>query len=133
MTQAPLPIMSPRIMAPIIPPMNRRGTKITTTSATPRAIYHFADREGTGVDRTVATGTGFAGQYGSPWAEAFETRTPAPMSCCCSSTTCPYMHVLHSGKTVIPYIYDTHFDGVERVRDCQRSHRRAKTSAGLRG
>jgi len=31
--------------------------------------YHFADRDGLGVDRTVATGTGFAGQYPKAWAE----------------------------------------------------------------
>jgi alpha-glucuronidase len=27
----------------------------------------------------------------------------------------PYSHVLHSGKTVIQHVYDTHFEGVERV------------------
>lgn len=27
----------------------------------------------------------------------------------------PYTHVLHSGSTVIQHIYDTHFEGVERV------------------
>lgn len=31
----------------------------------------------------------------------------------------PYTHVLHSGKTVIQHIYDTHFEGVERVREYQ--------------
>lgn len=31
--------------------------------------YHFADRDGLGMDRTVATGTGFAGQYPKAWAK----------------------------------------------------------------
>jgi alpha-glucuronidase len=29
----------------------------------------------------------------------------------------PYTHRLHSGRTVIQHIYDTHFAGVERVRE----------------
>ena len=32
---------------------------------------------------------------------------------------CPYTHVLHSGKTVIQHIYDTHFQGVETVLEYQ--------------
>ena len=31
----------------------------------------------------------------------------------------PYTHVLHSGKTVIQHIYDTHFEGVEKVKQYQ--------------
>lgn len=28
----------------------------------------------------------------------------------------PYTHILHSGKTVIQHIYDSHFDGADNVR-----------------
>src|SRR4029077_2020753 len=29
----------------------------------------------------------------------------------------PYTYVLHSGKTVIQHIYDSHYDGADRARD----------------
>ncbi|WP_431837075.1 hypothetical protein [Cellulomonas sp. Y8] len=40
--------------------------------------YHFADRDGIGVDRTVATWTGFAGQFPSPWRETFASVETCP-------------------------------------------------------
>ena len=79
--------------------------------------YHFADRDGVGVDRTVATGTGYVGQYGSPWAEEFESLQTCPDELLLFFHHVPYTHVLHSGKTVIQHIYDTHFDGVQRVEE----------------
>ena len=82
--------------------------------------YHFADRNGIGVDRTVATGTGYADQYESPRAEAFESPETCPDELLLFFHHVPYAHVLHSGKTVIQHIYDTHFDGVERVEEMVR-------------
>jgi alpha-glucuronidase len=29
----------------------------------------------------------------------------------------PYSYTLHSGKTVIQHVYDSHYDGADRVRD----------------
>ena len=77
--------------------------------------YHFADRDGIGVDRTVATGTGYAGLYGSPHADEFESLQTCPDELLLFFHHVPYTHVLHSGKTVMQHIYDTHFAGVERV------------------
>ena len=77
--------------------------------------YHFADRDGIGVDRTVATGTGYAGLYGSPHADQFESLQTCPDELLLFFHHVPYTHVLHSGKTVMQHIYDTHFAGVERV------------------
>jgi alpha-glucuronidase len=77
--------------------------------------YHFADRDGIGVDRTVATGTGYAGLYGSPHADEFESLPTCPDELLLFFHHVPYTHVLHSGKTVMQHIYDTHFAGVERV------------------
>jgi alpha-glucuronidase len=79
--------------------------------------YHFADRDGIGVDRTVATGTGYAGLYGSPHADEFESLQTCPDELLLFFHHVPYTHVLHSGKTVIQHIYDTHFAGVERVEE----------------
>jgi alpha-glucuronidase len=79
--------------------------------------YHFADRDGIGVDRTVATGTGYAGLYGSPWAQTFESLQTCPDEVLLFFHHVPYDHILHSGKTVIQHIYDTHFDGLQRVEE----------------
>jgi alpha-glucuronidase len=86
--------------------------------------YHFADRDGLGVDRTVATGTSFAGQYPKAWAEHYEHLETCPDELLLFFHHVPYTHLLHSGTTVIQHIYDTHVEGARRVvemRDLWRS------------
>jgi alpha-glucuronidase len=71
-----------------------------------------ADHDGVGMDRTVATGTGFAGQYhGSP-EESLKT---CPDNLLLFFHHVPYTYGLHSGKTVIQTIYDSHYDGAARA------------------
>ncbi|GAA1959880.1 alpha-glucuronidase [Catenulispora subtropica] len=77
--------------------------------------YHFADRDGIGVDRSLATGTGYAAQYPRPWSDTFESPATCPDELLLFFHHVPYIHVLHSGVTVIQHIYDTHFSGAERV------------------
>lgn len=77
--------------------------------------YHFADRDGVGVDRTVATGTGYAGQYPSPWRETYEDLATCPDELLLFFHHVPYGHVLRSGRTVIQHIYDTRADAVDVV------------------
>ncbi|MCF0093803.1 alpha-glucuronidase [Micromonospora sp. MH99] len=77
--------------------------------------YHFADRDGVGVDRSRASGTGFAGQYPPYWAQVYESPRTCPDELLLFFHHVPYTHVLHSGSTVIQHIYDTHFAGVEEV------------------
>ena len=77
--------------------------------------YHFADRDGVGVDRTRATGTGFTGQFPAPWRDVYESVETCPDELLLFFHHVPYDHVLHSGKTVIQHIYDTHFAGREEV------------------
>ena len=77
--------------------------------------YHFADFKGIGVDRTVATGTGYTAQYEKPNAELYEHLDTCPDELLLFFHHVSYTHRLHSGKTVIQHIYDTHFEGVERV------------------
>lgn len=75
--------------------------------------YHFADRDGIGVDRTVASGTGYTGQYFSPNREMYESLADCPDELLLFFHHVPYSHRLHSGSTVIQHIYDTHFAGAE--------------------
>ncbi|MEK5408977.1 alpha-glucuronidase family glycosyl hydrolase [Paenibacillus sp. FSL W8-0439] len=77
--------------------------------------YHFADCQGIGVDRTTATGTGYAGQYFPPVAEIYESTDTCPDELLLFFHHVPYTHMLHSGQTVIQHIYDTHFEGAERA------------------
>lgn len=79
--------------------------------------WHRADHTGIGMDRTVATGTGFIGQYPAAVQELYEPLTKCPDNLLLFFHHVPYTHVLHSGKTVIQHIYDSHYEGAEQARD----------------
>jgi alpha-glucuronidase len=72
-----------------------------------------ADHEGIGMDRTVATGTGFIGQYPPQLAAKYESLATCPDELLLFMHHVPYTHVLHSGKTVIQYVYDAHYAGAQ--------------------
>ncbi|GLG02499.1 xylan alpha-(1-_2)-glucuronosidase [Alicyclobacillus hesperidum subsp. aegles] len=82
--------------------------------------YHFADCYGIGVDRTMATGTGYTGQYHEPNRSLYENLETCPDELLLFFHHVPYTHRLQSGKTVIQHIYDTHFSGVEAVERMRR-------------
>ena len=86
----------------------------------PWGTYHFADRDGIGVDRTVASGTGYAGQYPEPWASTYESLDTCPDELLLFFHHVPYTHVLRSGKTVVQHVYDTHTDGAARTEEMAR-------------
>jgi alpha-glucuronidase len=70
-----------------------------------------ADHEGVGMDRTVATGTGYIGQYPPELAQVYESLATCPDDLLLFMHHVPYTHKLNSGKTVIQQIYDAHYDG----------------------
>ncbi|MFL6215876.1 MAG: alpha-glucuronidase family glycosyl hydrolase [Blastocatellia bacterium] len=75
--------------------------------------WHRADDKGIGMDRTVATGTGYIGQYREPVAKLYEQLATCPDELLLFMHHVPYTHLLHSGKTVIQHIYDSHYEGAE--------------------
>ena len=77
--------------------------------------WHRADETGVGMDRTVATGTGFIGQYRPPVAKEYETLESCPDDLLLFLHHVPYTYKLHSGKTVIQSIYDSHYEGAARA------------------
>lgn len=79
--------------------------------------YHFADCYGIGVDRTLASGTGYSAQYHSPQSDIYESLESCPDELLLFFHHVPYTHKLKSGKTVIQHMYDTHFEGVEQADD----------------
>jgi alpha-glucuronidase len=99
----------------MVRPGHHYGPDVDGYEYTPWGTYHFADRDGIGVDRSRATGTGYAAQYPKPWSEVYESVEHCPDELLLFFHHVPYAHVLHSGATVIQHIYDTHFAGVEQV------------------
>jgi alpha-glucuronidase len=70
-----------------------------------------ADDKGVGMDRTVATGTGYIGQYPPELAKVYEDVNTCPDDLLLFMHHVPYTYVLHDGKTVVQYIYDAHYEG----------------------
>jgi alpha-glucuronidase len=75
--------------------------------------WHRADHEGIGMDRTVATGTGYVAQYPPAVARIYESLATSPDELLLFFHHVPYTYLLHSGKTVIQHIYDSHYQGAE--------------------
>ena len=70
-----------------------------------------ADRTSIGMDRTVANGTGFAGQYPPEVAAMFENISTTPDDLLLWFHHVDYTHRLRSNKTVIQHFYDQHYFG----------------------
>jgi alpha-glucuronidase len=77
--------------------------------------WHRADHEGIGMDRTAATGTGYVDQYRPAVAKMYDSPKTTPDELLLFFHHVPYTYVLHSGKTVIQHIYDTHYEGAEQA------------------
>jgi alpha-glucuronidase len=82
--------------------------------------WHRADREGVGMDRSMATGTGYVGQYAPEVQKLYETTAATPDSLLLFFHHVPYSYKLRSGKTVIQDIYDSHYQGAGEAQDYVR-------------
>jgi alpha-glucuronidase len=67
------------------------------------------------MDRTVATGTGYSGQYSAPIAKMYESLATTPDDLVLFLHHVPYTHRLRGGKTVVQFIYDSHYEGADAV------------------
>ena len=88
--------------------------------------WHRSDANGAGMDRTVATGTGYVGQYPPEVARVYESLKDCPDDLLLFMHHVPYTFKLHSGKLVIQHIYDAHYEGAaaaERNVDSWRTMR----------
>jgi alpha-glucuronidase len=92
---------------------NHYGVAVEASEHNGWGQWHRADHEGVGMDRSVATGTGFAGQYRSGVAQLFEAASTCPDDLLLFFHHVPYTYKLHSGKTVIQSIYDSHYEGAQ--------------------
>jgi alpha-glucuronidase len=87
------------------------GPNIESSEENGWGQWHRADEKGIGMDRSVATGTGFVGQYRPPVAKIYESLVTTPDELVLFFHHVPYTYQLHSGKTVIQHIYDSHYEG----------------------
>ena len=98
---------------------NHYGVAVEASERNGWGQWHRADTEGAesgvGMDRTVATGTGYIGQYTPAVARMYESLATCPDDLLLFMHHVPYTYVLHSGKTVIQYLYDSHYEGAEAV------------------
>ena len=94
---------------------NHYGVAVEASERNGWGQWHRADHHGVGMDRTVATGTGFIGQYRPPVAKMYESLKTCPDDLLLFMHHVPYTYVLHDGKTVIQYLYDSHYAGYEAV------------------
>jgi alpha-glucuronidase len=92
---------------------NHYGVAVEASEGNGWGQWHRADQQGVGMDRTVATGTGFIGQYRPPVAQKFESLDGCPDELLLFMHHVPYTHTLHSGKTVIQSLYDSHYEGAQ--------------------
>jgi alpha-glucuronidase len=94
---------------------NHYGVNVEASERNGWGQWHRADEHGVGMDRTVATGTGYIGQYTPAVARMYESLATCPDDLLLFMHHMPYTYVLHSGKTVIQYLYDSHYEGAEAV------------------
>ena len=94
---------------------NHYGVAVEASERNGWGQWHRADDQGVGMDRTVATGTGFIGQYSPAVRKLYEAVSDCPDDLLLFMHHVPYTHRLHSGKTVIQYLYDSHYEGAAAV------------------
>jgi alpha-glucuronidase len=94
--------------------------------------YHFADRYGIGVDRTIATGSGYTAQYHEQVKLLYDNLGTCPDEDLLFFHHVNYTHRLLNGKTVIQHIYDEHFEGYKRVLEYQTAWNNLSTKVEAR-
>lgn len=87
------------------------GPNIESSERNGWGQWHRDDAKGIGMDRTVATGTGFIGQYPPEVAKIYESLATTPDKFLLFFHHVPWTYKLHSGTTVIQYVYNSHYKG----------------------
>ncbi len=91
------------------------GPNIESSERNGWGQWHRDDAQGIGMDRTVSSGTGFIGQYPPQVAHLYESLATCPDSLLLFFHHVPWTHKLHDGKTVIQYVYDSHYKGAQEA------------------
>ena len=94
---------------------NHYGVSVEASERNGWGQWHNADDKGAGMERTVAKGTGYTGQYRPIVAKVYESLESCPDELLLFLHHVPYTYKLHSGKTVIQHLYDAHYEGADTV------------------
>ena len=94
---------------------NHYGVAVEASERNGWGQWHKADAKGVGMDRTVASGTGYIGQYPPEVAAMYEKLATCPDDLLLFLHHVPYTYRLHSGKTAIQSLYDSHYTGAAAV------------------
>ena len=101
----------------MVVPHYHYGVDVDGYEYSPWGTYHYSDLHGLGVDRTIASGTGYTAQYAAENRDMYENIDTCPDELLLFFHHVPYTHMLKSGKTVIAHIYDSHFEGAEKAEE----------------
>lgn len=93
------------------------GAHFLPDPASTHNLSHYTTSEGTGFDRTAV----FPKLYADHWRDIYGSLENCPDELLLFMHWVPYTHRLKSGKTVVQHIYDSHFDGYERVLEFRRA------------
>lgn len=104
----------------MVNPSNHYGPNVDGYEYDRWGTYHRADIKGIGVDRTVKSGTGYAGQYRKEVAGLYEDLEKCPEELLLFFHHVSYDYRLKSGETLIQYIYNSHFEGAEQAEELKR-------------
>ncbi len=96
-------------------PMCGRNHYDPDPAAPNRVYYHHADSLGVGFDRTRRTGSGYTQQYRAFNTQRLDSRETCPEELLLFFHHVAYNYRLKSGKTLIQYIYDAHYAGVQEA------------------
>lgn len=96
---------------------NHYGASVEASERNGWGQWHRADATGIGMDRTTATGTGYIGQYQPAVAKRYESLADCPDELLLFFHHVGYTYILHSGKTVIQHIYDSHYEGAQAAEE----------------
>jgi alpha-glucuronidase len=99
----------------MVTPGSHYGPCVDGYEYSPWGTYHFADRHGIGVDRTVASGSAFSAQYSSPWKEIYEDPQRCPESLLLFFHHVAWSAHLADGRSLAQTIYDNHADGAAQA------------------
>ena len=99
----------------MVQPNHHYGPSIDGYEYDSWGTYHFSDRNGLGIDRTLKSGTGYTRQYFDENFKMYENANTCPDELILFFHHLPYDYKLNSGKTIIQHIYDTHFEGYDSV------------------
>lgn len=97
-------------------PKKHYGPNVDAYEYSNFGLYHFSDRYGLGFDRTTKSGSNFISQYHKDNVNKFNNIKTCPEKLILFFHHLSYKFYLKkSKKTIIQYIYDTHFESVNEI------------------